>query len=159
MKPNNPYNYLEYPEEPKLPNLFWLFLGMIIMFIIILTIWFNLEKAHAEEIKLTASWYSVDSLKKDGQWKLTTGVCSDGSTFNDNNFTAASRDFPLGTIVCVRNVKNGKKVVVKITDRINKRFKGKRIDLSKRAFSLLASLSQGIIPVVVEEEEIKNEGN
>jgi rare lipoprotein A (peptidoglycan hydrolase) len=112
-----------------------------------LVLWIIL--AHAEETHLTASWYSVASLKKDGQWKLTKGRCADGSMFSDDNFTCASWDFKLGDRLLVRT--NDKEVIVIVTDRTHRRFKGRRIDLSPKAFSLLAPLRQGIIKVRVEK--------
>ena len=104
-----------------------------------------------EPIILTASWYSIDSLKKEGQWKITKGVMANGKIFDENAFTCASNDYPFKTKLKITNIKNPKKsVIVEVTDRTNKRFKGKRIDLSKKAFSLLASLSQGLVSVKVE---------
>jgi hypothetical protein len=40
-----------------------------------------------------------------------------------------------------------------VTDRTAKRFKGKRIDLSKRAFEILSNgkLERGLLPVIVTE--------
>lgn len=51
----------------------------------------------------------------------------------------------------VTNIKSGKSVIVRTTDRIGKRFAKIRIDLSKRAFSKIANLKQGIVQVKVEQ--------
>ena len=103
----------------------------------------------------TASWYAIADLKSSGQYSLTKGVMANGKQFSDEAFTCASRDYNLGTIVRVTNLANGRFVVVKVTDRINKRFKGKRIDLSKGAFSKLLSkgetLDKGLLKVKVEK--------
>lgn len=102
----------------------------------------------ADQIK--ASWYSVESLKREGSWKIWKGVMANGERFNDDGYTAASRLHNLGTMLVVTNINNGKSVVVKVTDRIGKRFAKTRIDLSKRAFSEIAMLKQGLVPVRIE---------
>lgn len=105
--------------------------------------------AIAGEIK--ASWYSVDSLTKEGTWKNgKSKPMANGKQFYDNLLVAASRDYPLNTRLRVTNLENGRSVCVKVTDRIGKRFKGKRIDLSKGAFGQIANHEQGVVPVKVE---------
>lgn len=107
--------------------------------------------AQAEIITLTASWYSVQSLKDEGTYKYSQGRMANGKFFNDDAFTCASRDWSIGTRLLVRNKANGKEVRVVVTDRIGKRFKGKRIDLSKRAFGQIACFEQGIVSVEVRQ--------
>lgn len=75
---------------------------------------------------------------------------ADGSIFNQNKLTAASNIYKLGTLVTVKNKKNGKSVTVKITDRLAKN-KGHRIDLSKAAFKNIADLKTGLVDVEVHE--------
>jgi len=99
---------------------------------------------------IIASWYSIESLKEEGTWELTKGVMANGEKFNENNFTCGTRLFPLGTVLLVTNNQTLKQVQVIVTDRIGKRFATTRIDLSKRAFSEIADLEQGIVPVTVE---------
>jgi rare lipoprotein A len=99
---------------------------------------------------LKASWYSVESLKKEGTWKTSKGVMADGTLFNDNSYVCATRLYPLHTILCITNVQSGRSVIVRVADRIGKRFATKRIDLSKRAFSEIANLEQGVVPIKVE---------
>jgi len=101
--------------------------------------------------ELAASWYSIKSLKDEGTYKYSKGVCADGSKFSDNNFTCASWDYPFGSRLMVYNVRNGKSVVVVVTDRTARRFKGIRIDLSPVAFARLDKLSKGIIKVEVKK--------
>ena len=98
---------------------------------------------------LTASWYSVESLKQEGTYKYSKGVMANGELFT-NGFTCANRLYALGTMLRVTNIKTGKSVIVKTTDRIGKRFANTRIDLSQLAFSKLAKLEKGIISVNVE---------
>jgi len=108
------------------------------------------EAMAGEPFYLTASWYAVKDLKSSGQWKITKGVMSNGEQFSDEAFTCATRDYPLGAILRITNLGNGRWVIVEVTDRINKRFKGKRIDLTKVVFSKLDKLEKGIISVKVE---------
>ena len=119
-----------------------------VLLALICSIFFT-RQVKAEE--LTASWYSIDSLKMEGTWH--NGIerrMANGQRFNDNGFTCASWDYPLGSSVLVRNIANGKEVTVTVTDRTARRFKGKRIDLSAEAFKVLAPLSQGLVKVSVE---------
>ena len=63
-----------------------------------------------------------------------------GKIFNMNKLTAAHKKLPFGTIVRVTNEKNGKSVIVQITDR-GPYVKGREIDLSKKAFFTISSTS------------------
>jgi rare lipoprotein A len=64
--------------------------------------------------------------------------------------TAAHNHLPLGTMVRVTNLANGKSVIVGITDRgITKR--GASIDLCKEAAELLGMISEGTARVRMEE--------
>ena len=98
-----------------------------------------------------ASWYDEVSLKKEGTWKTSGGKMANGRQFSSNEFTCASRDYPLGTTLRVTRAGEKAFVVIVVTDRTNRRFKGKRIDLSKAAFMQLADIKQGLIPVLVTE--------
>jgi len=110
-------------------------------------------KLEATEIKRIVAWYSIESLKTEGTWKTSKGVMANGEKFLDDNFTAASNIHALGTWLLVTNTQNGKTVLVKVTDRISKRFTNKRIDLSKKAFSKIANLEQGIVLCKIRELE------
>lgn len=73
-----------------------------------------------------------------------------GERFDMNELTAAHRTLPFGTRVRVRNIQNGREVVVRINDRgphIRKRI----IDLSKAAAAALDLLQAGEAPVVLIE--------
>ena len=70
-------------------------------------------------ITLKATWYSVESLHRDGQWNITHGRCADGSIFKDEVFTCATRLFPLGTRVLIISRQDPRRsVIVCVTDRI-----------------------------------------
>ena len=104
----------------------------------------------AQSQEITASWYSVASLKQEGTWAYSKGRMANGKIFKDEGFTCATRLYPLGTTLIVTSNKNLQSVTVKVTDRIGKRFAKTRIDLSKIAFEKIANLNQGLIKVKVE---------
>jgi rare lipoprotein A len=67
-----------------------------------------------------------------------------------DEFTAAHNHLPLGSMVRVTHLKNGKSVIVRITDRgITKR--GASIDLCKPAAEKLEIISEGMARVRIEE--------
>jgi rare lipoprotein A len=72
-----------------------------------------------------------------------------GIRLDDRALTAAHKTLPFGTMVKVTNVKTNQCVVVKITDR-GPYVHGRPIDLSRAAFSRIASLNQGLARVKVE---------
>lgn len=130
----------------KLPNPIW-FIPLVVLFTLIIGVSF----ARAET--LTASWYSVASLKKEGTFKYSKGVMANGKLFKDEAFTCATRDFKLGETLKITSISSGKSVVCEVTDRISKRFKGKRIDLSRSSMEAIGgkqALIQGLIKVKVE---------
>lgn len=101
---------------------------------------------HAE----TASWYSVASCKREGTWQKYGGLMANGKKFDDDKLTCASWDYPFGTKLKITNTDNGKSVVCEVTDRgPAKRLyrKGRTVDLSKEAFSVIASINRGIINI------------
>lgn len=89
------------------------------------------------------SWYG-DGLAKTGIPK--------GHGYVENFLTAANKELPFGTIVRVTNMENGKTVEVVINDS-GPYVTGRIIDLSKTAFSKLASPGAGIISIQMEPLE------
>lgn len=85
-----------------------------------------------------------------------------GETFNQRAMTAAHRTLPLGTVVRVTNLDNGRSVVVRINDRgpygRNYR-KGTIIDLSRAAAQRLQFIDDGLVKVRVEVVEVPDEGD
>ena len=63
--------------------------------------------------------------------------------------TAAHKTLPFGTKVIVKNLHNGKTVAVRINDR-GPFVKWRIIDLSKAAFSQIASLDDGLAKVEIQ---------
>ncbi len=72
-----------------------------------------------------------------------------GEVFDMNAMTAAHKTLPLGTRVKVTNLKNGKSIVVRITDR-GPFAKTKIIDLSRRGAEILGFRYAGITKVRVQ---------
>ena len=73
-----------------------------------------------------------------------------GERFDMNDLTAAHRTLPFGTRVRVRNIQNGREVVVRINDR-GPHISDRIIDLSKAAGAALDLLHAGVAPVVLIE--------
>jgi rare lipoprotein A len=77
---------------------------------------------------------------------------SDGGRYHKDSLTCAHRTYPLGTLLKVKNPKNGKTVVVRVTDRgpYSRRF---MIDLSYRAAKELDIVSNGYALVEISETD------
>lgn len=76
-----------------------------------------------------------------------------GETFNQNEMVAAHRTLPLGTVVRVTNLENGRRVVLRVIDRgpYGKNYrKGTIIDVSKGAARRLRFIRDGLVKVKVE---------
>lgn len=73
---------------------------------------------------------------------------ADGSAYNKDSLTCAHRTLPFGTLLHVRNPKNGKVVVVKVTDRGPYR-RNTIIDLSKAAAKQIDMVQAGVASVEV----------
>jgi len=87
-----------------------------------------------------ASWYG-----KEMQGKPTAS----GELFDMNKFTGAHRTFPIGSLVLVRNLENGKKHLVRINDR-GPYVEGRIIDVSYAVARELGFVEQGVARVEVE---------
>ena len=72
-----------------------------------------------------------------------------GERFDQYALTAAHRSLPFGTRVQVTNLRNGKRVAVRINDR-GPYSRGRLIDVSKAAAEQLDMLTSGIAPVRIE---------
>ena len=73
---------------------------------------------------------------------------SSGSIYHKDSLTCAHRTLPFGTLLKVTNKRNGKVVVVKVTDRGPFR-KGAIIDLSMAAAKKIDMVNDGICPVEI----------
>lgn len=86
-----------------------------------------------------ASWYGPGL-----QGKTT----SSGEVFDSHKLTAASTKVPLGTTAQVKNLQNGRKVIVKVND-CGPHVKGRNLDLSSGAADKLKMKHDGVVPVEV----------
>jgi len=87
-----------------------------------------------------ASWYGA---KHHGKRTAT------GEVFDQKKFTAAHRSLPMGSIVKVTNLANGKSVDVRINDR-GPFGKGRIIDVSRATARVLGMAGSGVARVRVE---------
>ena len=72
-----------------------------------------------------------------------------------NNIFSFIYIYSFGFRLHITNLETSKSIVVVVTDGIGKRFKGKRIDLSKRAFEILSNgqLNKGLLQVRIERSD------
>lgn len=77
---------------------------------------------------------------------------SDGTLYHRDSMTCAHKSYPFGTLLRVRNVKNGKEVYVTVTDR-GPFSRGCIVDLSRAAAEQLEMIADGIATVEVDTVE------
>jgi len=105
----------------------------------------TVEKKEKEIVKTGyASWYG-----KELQGKPTAS----GELFDMNLYTAAHREYPMGSLVLVKNLETGKKQVVKINDR-GPYVDGRIIDVSYATARDLGFAAQGTAKVSIEMIQI-----
>ena len=97
------------------------------------------QKQHWNQVG-KASWYGPHFQGKE---------TASGETFDMNDLTAAHRTLPMGSLVRVTNLKNGKQVTVRINDR-GPVYHSRIIDLSAKAAKLLGLKGAGIQTVRLE---------
>lgn len=73
---------------------------------------------------------------------------ADGSRYDKHRLTAAHKTLPFGSLVKVTNTKNGKSVIVEITDRGPFK-KSTIIDLTPEAFNKISKLKLGVANVKI----------
>lgn len=78
-------------------------------------------------------------------FSLSGNYMANGVRYDPLKYTAAHRTIPFGTCLRVKNLRDGKEVFVRVTDRGP--FSKASIDLSSSAFSRLSPLSAGVIKV------------
>lgn len=87
-----------------------------------------------------ASWYGS---------KFHNKTTASGEKFDMRKLTAAHRTLPFNTIVRVENLRNGRKVDVRINDR-GPVIEGRIIDLSREAAEKLDMVRDGVVRVRIE---------
>ena len=80
--------------------------------------------------------------------RATGARTSSGERLHHDEFTCAHRTHPFGTKLRVKNLNNGKEVVVRVNDR-GPFGRGRIVDLSWGAAKALGMLSHGVVPVEV----------
>lgn len=111
-----------------------------LILILILSISF-IRASSAQTFKQTgiASYYAD---------KFEGRTTANGEKYKHNKLTAAHKTLPFGTILNVKNLKNGKVVTVRVNDR-GPFVEGRIIDLSKSAARELSFVDQGITEVEI----------
>lgn len=87
-----------------------------------------------------ASWYGP---------RFNHKRTSSGERFNMYRMTAAHKTLPLSTYVQVTNLRNGRKVIVRVNDR-GPFVRNRLIDLSYAAAKQLRMVGRGIAPVYIQ---------
>ena len=105
----------------------------ILSLLLLLSIPVALEVEAQKVLRGKASYYSD---------RLHGNLMSNGQRYHRDSLTCAHRKFPFGTKIRVKNVSNGKEVIVTVTDRgpYSKRY---ILDLSRAAASQLGILRAG----------------
>lgn len=87
-----------------------------------------------------ASWYGIDE---------HNNYAASGERFSKYAYTAAHKTLPLGTVVRVTNLENGRDVIVEVNDR-GPFVKGRIIDLSHAPAEAIDMIQKGTVKVKVE---------
>ena len=114
------------PQKTRIKILSQLFLFSFLLFV-------SQDIVAQEVIRGKASYYSD---------RLHGNRMSNGQRYHRDSLTCAHRKFPFGTKLRVKNLSNGKEVIVTVTDRgpYSKRY---ILDLSRAAASQLGILGAG----------------
>lgn len=116
------------PQDPPPQPMAWWKIALIIGMIGAILCFLG-GVGYASEMK--ASYYSTQSLKKEGTWAKSGGIMANGHRFDENALTCATgKQYPLGSRLLVTNKANGKSVVCVVSDRISRRFYTTRVDSS-----------------------------
>lgn len=76
-------------------------------------------------------------------------MTANGERFSQNDFTAAHRSYPFGTLVRIVNIRNDRSVVVRINDRGPQKL-SRIIDLTRKAAEAIAMTKEGTAIVRLE---------
>ncbi len=119
------------------------FIGILTLFLLVISTFsfsINNEKIVYKTYSGIASYYHP---------KFNGRKTANGEIFSNEKLTAANNFLKLGTIVKVLNPENGKTVIVKINDRMNKK-NHRLIDLTEAAARALDIIHQGLGKVEIE---------
>jgi rare lipoprotein A (peptidoglycan hydrolase) len=105
------------------------------------------KDAWKDELEGIASWYGVD---------FNGRLTASGEVYDMYEMTAAHKTLPLGTVVKVHNLDNGKDVTVTVNDR-GPYVEGRVIDLSRKAARALGMREDGTAHVRLEVKSMPKE--
>lgn len=109
----------------------------------------SVEKAKTYREKGIASWYGYETYRQKGGH-----MTANGEAFDPNGLNAAHKYLPLPTFVRVTNLKNRRRIIVRVNDRgpfVDDRI----IDLSAGAAKKLGFFKKGTTRVLVETVELE----
>ena len=109
----------------------------------------SMEEAQSYQQDGVASWYGVETRKKKGGF-----MTANGEVFDPDGLSAAHKYLPLPFHVRVKNLENGRSILVRVNDR-GPFVEGRIIDLSAGAARKLGFYKQGTARVRVEAIEIE----
>ncbi|QDH77816.1 septal ring lytic transglycosylase RlpA family protein [Echinicola soli] len=115
-----------------------LFVGLVIVFL--MSACSASRKTTSSRIEKGQASYYAD--------KFIGRKTASGERYQAGKMTAAHRSLPFGTVVKVKNLRNGKTVKVRINDR-GPFVRGRIIDVSKKAARQLDMIRSGVVPVEV----------
>jgi rare lipoprotein A len=105
------------------------------------------EKKEKKEGKKQGKWYQEGVASYYGR-KFHGRKTANGERYDMYGVSAAHKTLPFGTVVLVRNMKNGRELKVRINDR-GPFVKGRIIDLSYGAAKKLGMVQDGIVAVKI----------
>jgi rare lipoprotein A len=108
----------------------------------------SLDEAYRYSEVGVASWYGKETQKQKGG-KMT----ANGEAFDPGKPTAAHKYLPLPTHVRVKNLENGRSMIVRVNDR-GPFVRGRIIDLSAGAAKQLGFYRQGLAKVKIETVQL-----
>jgi len=109
----------------------------------------SVEEARKYREEGVASWYGFETLNRSGGH-----MTADGEAFDPNGLSAAHKYLPLPSYVRVKNLENGKSIIVRVNDR-GPFIRGRIIDLSAGAAKRLGYFKKGTARVLVEAVKVE----
>lgn len=124
----------------------------LFLYLVGILLTFSYSTAFSQEVmKGKASFYGN---------KFHGRLTSSGEKYHRDSLTCAHRTLPFGTLLKVRNVKNGREVIVEVNDR-GPYCRGRIVDLSRAAAEEIGMIASGVVRVEVmnlgHEDDYKNE--
>lgn len=107
------------------------------------------KRAVNRSVASTGAYYSGGGSNGIASYYWQGQRTASGARFNPGGMTAAHRTLPFGTRVLVTNRRNGRSVTVTINDR-GPFIKGRIIDLSRGAASVIGMTGAGLAPVSIQ---------